>query len=55
MTRVAQLVFTPPFATWSIRAGIVVATRSTDPRTAGRLPVLASLLTVAVIVLIAFH
>jgi ABC-2 type transport system permease protein len=50
----AQLVFTPLLATWSIWVGIAISARSTDPRTAGQLAILASLPTVAVTSLIAF-
>jgi ABC-type transport system involved in multi-copper enzyme maturation permease subunit len=52
---VAQLVFTPLLAAWSIWVGIAVSARSSDPRTAGQLSVLISLPTVAVTSLIAFN
>jgi len=51
----AQLVFTPLLATWSIWVGIAVSARSADPRTAGQLSILVSLPTVAVTSLIAFN
>jgi ABC-2 type transport system permease protein len=51
----AQLVLTPLLATWSIWVGIAVSTRSSDPRTAGQLAILASLPTVAVTSLVAFN
>ncbi len=51
----AQLVFTPLLATWSIWVGIAISARSSDPRTAGQLAILASLPTVAVTSLIAFE
>jgi ABC-type Na+ efflux pump permease subunit len=51
----AQLVFTPLLAAWSIWIGIAVSARSTDPRTAGQLSVLVSLPIVAVTSLIAFN
>jgi ABC-2 type transport system permease protein len=51
----AQLVFTPLLATWSIWVGIAISTRAGDPRTASQLAILASLPTVAVTSLIAFN
>ncbi len=51
----AQLIFTPLLAGWSIWVGIAVSARSSDPRTAGQLSVLVSLPTVAVTSLIAFN
>jgi ABC-2 type transport system permease protein len=51
----AQLVFTPLLATWSIWVGIAISARSSDPRSAGQLAILASLPTVAVTSLIAFE
>lgn len=51
----AQLLFTPPLAAWSIWVGIAVSARSSDPRTAGQLSILMSLPTVAVTSLIAFN
>jgi ABC-type transport system involved in multi-copper enzyme maturation permease subunit len=50
----AQLVFTPLLAIWSIWVGIAISARSSDPRTAGQLSILASLPTVAVTTLVAF-
>jgi ABC-2 type transport system permease protein len=52
---VAQLVFTPLLAIWSIWVGIAVSARSSDPRTASQLSILASLPTVAVTTLVAFN
>lgn len=52
---VAQVVFTPLLATWSIWVGIAVSARSSDPRIAGQLALLFSLPTVAVTSLIAFN
>jgi ABC-type transport system involved in multi-copper enzyme maturation permease subunit len=52
---IAQVVFTPLLAAWSIWVGIAVSARSSDPRTAGQLSVLISLPTVAVTSLIAFN
>jgi ABC-type transport system involved in multi-copper enzyme maturation permease subunit len=51
----AQLVFTPLLATWSIWVGIAISARSSDPRTAGQLALLASLPTVGVTTLLAFN
>lgn len=51
---VAQLVFTPLLAAWSIWVGITISARATDPRTAGQLAILACLPTVVVTSLIAF-
>jgi ABC-type transport system involved in multi-copper enzyme maturation permease subunit len=50
----AQVVFTPLLAAWSIWIGIAVSTTSSDPRTAGQLAILLSLPSVAVTSLIAF-
>jgi ABC-type transport system involved in multi-copper enzyme maturation permease subunit len=50
----AQVLFTPLLATWSIWVGIAISARSSDPRTAGQLSLLASLPTVAVTSLVAF-
>jgi ABC-2 type transport system permease protein len=50
----AQLVFTPLLAAWSIWIGIVISTRSNDVRVAQQLGVLASLPTIAVTTLIAY-
>ena len=52
---VAQAVFTPLLATWSIWVGIAVSARSRDTRTATQLSMLISLPTVAVTSLIAFN
>ena len=51
---IAQLVFTPLLATWSIWVGISVSARSRDPRTATQFALLASVPTVAVTSLVAF-
>ena len=51
----AQLIFTPLLATWSIWVGIAISARASDPRTAQQLAILASLPTVAVTSLIAFQ
>jgi ABC-type transport system involved in multi-copper enzyme maturation permease subunit len=51
----AQLVFTPLLATWSIWVGIAVSARSSDPRNAGQVAILISLPTVAVTSLVAFN
>ena len=51
----AQMVFTPLLAIWSIWVGIAVSARSSDPRTASQLSLLASLPTVAVTTLVAFN
>jgi ABC-2 type transport system permease protein len=51
----AQLVFTPLLAIWSIWVGIAISARSSDPRAAGQLSVLASLPVVAVMTCIAFN
>jgi ABC-2 type transport system permease protein len=51
---IAQLVFTPLLAIWSIWVGITVSARSRDPRTATQLSILAGLPTVAVTSLVAF-
>jgi ABC-type transport system involved in multi-copper enzyme maturation permease subunit len=50
---VAQLLFTPLLAIWSIWVGIGVSTRASDPRVAQQLGMLASVPSVIVIVLIA--
>jgi ABC-type Na+ efflux pump permease subunit len=52
---VAQVVFTPLLATWSIWVGMAISARSSDPRTAGQVALLISLPTVAVTSLIAFN
>jgi ABC-2 type transport system permease protein len=51
----AQVLFTPLLAAWSIWVGIAVSTRSSDVRVAQQLGVLASLPPVFVVVLIAFN
>jgi ABC-2 type transport system permease protein len=51
----AQLVFTPLLVSWSIWVGIAVSARTSDPRTAGQLSILASLPAVAVTSLVAFN
>lgn len=51
----AQVIFTPLLACWSIWVGIAVSTRSSDVRVAQQLGVLASLPPVFVVVLIAFN
>ncbi len=52
---VAQLLFTPLLAAWSIWVGIAVSARASDPRTAAQLSMLMSLPTVAVTTLVAFN
>jgi ABC-2 type transport system permease protein len=52
---IAQVVFTPLLAAFSIWVGIAVSARSSDPRTAGQLSILVSLPAVAVTSLIAFN
>ena len=51
----AQLVFTPFLALWSIALGIAISARIRDPRTAAQLAILACLPTVAVTTLVAFN
>lgn len=51
----AQLIFTPLLAGWSIWVGIAISVRSNDPRTAAQLSILASLPTVAITSLTAFN
>jgi len=51
---VAQLIFTPLLATWSIWVGIAISARSSDLRVAQQLGALASLPTVLVLYLIAY-
>jgi ABC-2 type transport system permease protein len=51
----AQVLFTPLLATWTIWVGIAVSARSSDVRVAQQLGVLASLPPVFVTVLIAFN
>ena len=50
----AQLLFTPPLAGWSIWVGIAISTRASDFRVAQQLSTLASLPTAVVAALIAF-
>jgi ABC-type transport system involved in multi-copper enzyme maturation permease subunit len=52
---VAQLLFTPLLAAWSIWVGIAVSARASDPRTAAQLSMLMSLPTVAVTTLVALN
>lgn len=52
---IAQLVFTPLLAAWSIWVGIAISARSRDPRTAAQLAILASLPAVALTSLTAFN
>lgn len=52
---VAQMLFTPLLALWSIWVGIAISTRSSDVRAAQQLSVLGSLPLVAVTTLIAFN
>jgi ABC-2 type transport system permease protein len=51
---IAQVIFTPLLAIWSIWVGITVSARARDPRTATQFALLASLPTVAVTSLVAF-
>jgi ABC-2 type transport system permease protein len=50
----AQILFTPPLAAWSVWVGIAVSARSSDPRNAAQVALLLSLPTVAVTTLVAF-
>jgi ABC-2 type transport system permease protein len=52
---VAQLLFTPLLAVWSIWVGIAISARSSDIRVAQQLSVLASLPSVFVVVLVALN
>src|SRR5262249_36378755 len=52
---VAQLVFTPPLAAWSIWIGVAISARSSDIRVAQQLGALASLPSIAVTTLIAIN
>lgn len=52
---IAQVLFTPLLAGWSIWVGIAVSARCRDPRTAGQLSILAGLPSVAITTLIAFN
>ena len=51
----AQLLFTPLLASWSMWVGIAISAKSSDPRTAAQISVLMSLPTVAVTTLIALN
>ena len=51
----AQVVFTPLIAAWSIWIGMAISTRVSDIRVAQQLSVLASLPTIAVTTMIAFN
>ena len=50
----AQVLFTPPIATWSIWVGLAISTRSSDTRVAQQLSLLGNLPLVAVTSLVAF-
>ena len=52
---IAQVVFTPLLATWSIWIGMAISTRVSDIRVGQQLSVLASLPTIALTTLIAFN
>lgn len=52
---IAQLVFTPLLAVWSIWVGIAISARCTDPRTSAQLSMLASLPIVALTTLTALN
>jgi ABC-type transport system involved in multi-copper enzyme maturation permease subunit len=52
---IAQIVFTPLLATWSIWVGIAISVRCADSRAAGQLSLLASLPAVAIAVLISVN
>ena len=52
---VAQVLFTPLLATWSIWVGMAISTRMSDPRVAQQLGLLASLPPVLLAVLIAIN
>jgi len=51
----AQLLFTPPLAMWSIWVGLAVSTRTSDVRAAQQLSVLGSLPLVAVTTMISLN
>jgi ABC-2 type transport system permease protein len=51
----AQLVFTPLLASWSIWVGIAISARTRDPRTAQQLAMLASLPAIVITSLTAFN
>lgn len=52
---IAQIVFTPLVAAWSIWVGLAISTLSTDIRAAQQLSLLGNLPVLAVVVLIAFN
>lgn len=52
---IAQVVFTPLLALWSIWIGMAVSSRTSDPRTSAQLSTVVSLPTVAVTSLMAFN
>jgi ABC-type Na+ efflux pump permease subunit len=52
---IAQILFTPLIAAWSIWVGLAISTRSSDIRAAQQLSLLGNLALVAVVVLIAFN
>ena len=52
---IAQLIYTPLLAAWSIWLGIAISARSSDVRVAGQLSLLASLPSVAVTTLLALN
>lgn len=52
---IAQAVFTPLLALWSIWIGMAVSSRTSDPRTSAQLATVVSLPTVAVTSLMAFN
>jgi ABC-type Na+ efflux pump permease subunit len=52
---IAQVIFTPLLASWSIWVGIGLSSRSADPRTAQQFSILASLPIVAVTSLVSFN
>jgi ABC-2 type transport system permease protein len=52
---IAQVVFTPLLAAWSIWLGLMISTRVSDTRVAQQLGMLASLPTIALTTLIAFN
>ena len=49
----AQVIFTPPLAAWSVWVGIAISTRTRDPRVASQLGILASLPLIAITTLVA--
>jgi ABC-2 type transport system permease protein len=52
---IAQIVFTPLLAAWSIWLGLAISTRASEVRVAQQLGVLASLPTIAVTTLISLN